>query len=63
MTSSREVSITVQWAESESVFLKRVVQAAIHAYRHHGENSVIVKDDSRPGNTEGEQDLAKESTG
>jgi len=60
MTSSREVSITVEWAKSESEFLKRVVQAAIHAYRHHGENSVIVKDDRSPGNKAGEQDLAKE---
>ena len=62
MTSSREVSITVKWAENEneSVFLKRAVQAAMHAYRHHDEKSVIVKDDGSHGNKAGEQDLAKE---
>ncbi|HKC95781.1 MAG TPA: hypothetical protein VKB81_17345 [Nitrospira sp.] len=59
MTSSSEVSITVNWAEPESEFLKRVVQAAIHAYRHHAEKSVIVKDDRSPGNNAGEQELAK----
>ena len=62
MTSSREVSITVKWAEPESVFLKRVVQAAVHAYRHHDENSIIVNDDRSPGNKAGEKDLTKDTT-
>lgn len=62
MTSSREVSITVKWAEPESVFLKRVVQAAVHAYRHHDENSIIVNDDRSPGNEAGEKDLTKDTT-
>ena len=62
MTSVREISITVKWAENENelVFLNRAVQAAVCAYRKNCENSVIVKDDDSRGNKPDEKDLAKE---